>query len=108
MPRTRNQSHHAHSCKCRRQAQQDTQGYVANCARVLSALDQANGLHAESRERGEAAAEPDNQERPQIVVGLDVHELADENADEEAAGDIHEQSPHWKSVRGEMLPSAAY
>src|SRR6476659_2032873 len=108
MPRTRSEPHHTHSCKGRRQAQQDTQGYVANCARILPTFDQADRLHAECGERGEAPTESDNQERPQMVVGLNVHELANENADEKASGDVYKQSAERKSVRGEMLHPAAY
>lgn len=108
MTRTRKQAHDAHSRERRGQAQRNTQGYVADRPTVFPALDQTDGLHAESRERCEAAAKPDDQQRPHVVVGLDVHELPDEDPDEEAAGDVHEQGAERESVRGKMLYSAAY
>jgi hypothetical protein len=43
-----------------------------------------------------------------MVVGLNVHELADEDSYQKASHDVHEQGTERKSVRGEVLDSPAY
>jgi len=108
MTHTREYPDDAHSGKRRGEAEQDAQRYIGHCPRILATFDQANRLHAESRECGESTTESNHQERPQVVVGLDVHELPNENANQEAAGDVHEQSAEWESMGSEVLDPAAY
>ena len=108
MARTGNDPHRRHPCECRGEAERETERYITHCTRILPAFDQADGLHAESRERGESAAESNDQQRPQVVVGLDVHELPDEDSYQKAARDVHEQGAERKPVWGKVLNSAAY
>jgi len=53
-----------------------------------------------------AAAKSDDQQCPQVVVGLDVHELADEHSNQQTPHHVHEQRSNGKSVRGKMLDPA--
>ena len=108
MARTGNHPHQAHPCECRREAEQDTEHYVCECARIFPAFDQADSLHAESRKGRESAAEPHDQQRPQMVMGLDVHELANEDSYEKATREVYKQGTERKSVGGEVLYSAPY
>ena len=107
MARTRKEAHCAHSGKCRGQAECDAQHYIPDRTRIFAALDEADSLHAERRECREAAAESDDQQRAQIIVRLDIHELADEDPYEEAARDVHEKGTEWKPMWSEVLHSAA-
>src|SRR3982751_451919 len=47
--------------------------------------------------------------RPWLVVGrqLHVHEMANENADDKTAADVHRQSADWKSARAQSLHRTA-
>src|ERR1700694_4215805 len=108
MPRTRNQLHHAHPCQRRRQTEKEAERSVTNCTGILPTLDQADSLHAESGERGESATESNNHEGPQIVVGLDIHKLANENSCQKTARHVHEQGTERKSVGSKVLDPAAY
>src|SRR5688572_20799994 len=107
MTHTRQHPDDAHPCERRGEAEQYTQCYVSHCTRVLAAFDQADSLHAEGRKSRESAAESNHQECPQVVVGLDVHELANEDANQETAGDIHEQSAEREPMRSKVLDPAA-
>lgn len=108
MARTGNHPHQAHPCECRRQAEQDTEHYVCDCTRIFPAFDQADGLHTESGESRESATKANDQQRPEIIVGLNIHELPDEDSYEKAARNVYEQGAERKSVGGEVLYSAAY
>jgi hypothetical protein len=108
MSHSRNQPHGAHPGKCRRQAKHDAERYITDCARVFTAVDQADRLHAESRKGGESPTKPDYKEGTQIVVRLDVHELANEDSHQKTADHVHEQGAERKPVWSKVLDPSSY
>ena len=103
MARTGEQPDRRHSRERRGETQDHTQDNVTRCSSVLATLDQSQRLGAERRESGEAAAKPDYEECAQLWRHLHVEELAQEDSDQEAPGDVDEHRSDGEAASARSL-----
>lgn len=90
MARTGERRYRCHPRESRDEARKHAGKDVGGGSRILSALDQTDGLKTERGEGGEATAKTDDEKGTQLGGCLQVEQIPDKDADEEAAGDVYE------------------